>query len=93
MKVYQIMRSEPRTCSPDDTAATTGRLMAEVDCGWLPVVEDGRTGAGRGRMRRTLRAASRGRCVRRPSGGVGRRHPPAVGAPVPASVAPAVAEG
>lgn len=42
MKVFQLMRSEPRTCAPDDTAATAGRLMAEVGCGWLPVVEDGR---------------------------------------------------
>ncbi len=43
MKVLQIMRSEPRTIAPNDTAATAGRLMAEVDCGWLPVVADGRT--------------------------------------------------
>lgn len=43
MKVFQIMRSEPRTCAPDDSVATAGRLMAEIDCGWLPVVEDGRT--------------------------------------------------
>lgn len=42
MKVFQIMRSEPRTCAPDDTAAAAGRLMAEVDCGWLPVVDDHR---------------------------------------------------
>lgn len=42
MKVHQIMRHEPRTCGPDDSAATAGRLMAEVGCGWLPVVWDGR---------------------------------------------------
>lgn len=40
MKVHQIMRSEARTCAPEDTAAAAGRLMREVDCGWLPVVRD-----------------------------------------------------
>ena len=42
MKVHQIMRSEPRTCGPDDSAAHAGRLMREVGCGWLPVVRGAR---------------------------------------------------
>ena len=42
MKVHQIMRHEARTCAPDDSAATAGRTMAEVGCGWLPVMWDRR---------------------------------------------------
>jgi CBS domain-containing protein len=41
MRVDEIMRSEARTASPSTTLAAAGRLMAEVDCGVLPVVEQG----------------------------------------------------
>lgn len=42
MQVHQMMRHEARTCGPDDTAQTAGKLMAEVGCGWLPVMWDRR---------------------------------------------------
>ena len=42
MKVADLMRHEPRTVAPSDTLAAAGKLMAEVDCGFLPVVENGR---------------------------------------------------
>lgn len=42
MKVADLMRREPRTVAPRDTLAAAGMLMAEVDCGFLPVVEAGR---------------------------------------------------
>lgn len=41
MRVDQIMRREPRTCSASDTAWTAGRLMGEIGSGWLPVVHRG----------------------------------------------------
>jgi CBS domain-containing protein len=38
MRVEQIMRGEARTVSPGSHLAAAGRLMAEIDCGVLPVV-------------------------------------------------------
>jgi len=40
MQVRELMRAEPRSCSPDDTLATAGRRMADVGCGFLPVVAE-----------------------------------------------------
>jgi len=40
MKVRHLMRAEPRTCGPNDDLATAGRIMAEVGCGFLPVLDD-----------------------------------------------------
>jgi CBS domain-containing protein len=40
MKVEQVMRSEARHVSPAADLATAGRTMAEVGCGFLPVVDD-----------------------------------------------------
>jgi len=41
MNVRNVMRREPRTIAPTADLATAGRLMAEVECGVLPVVADG----------------------------------------------------
>jgi CBS domain-containing protein len=39
MRVYSVMKREPRTCSPETDLATAGRTMAQVDCGFLPVID------------------------------------------------------
>lgn len=39
MRVRDVMRKQPRVCAPEDTVATAGRIMAEVDCGVLPVMQ------------------------------------------------------
>jgi CBS domain-containing protein len=41
MKVKDIMKTEPATCTPDTTLAAAAHLMWESDCGILPVVDDG----------------------------------------------------
>lgn len=43
MKAQDIMTANPACCTPDDTAQDAARLMAEHDCGCLPVVEDTQT--------------------------------------------------
>ena len=43
MKAQEIMTATPACCTPDDTVETAARLMAENDCGCLPVVEDTET--------------------------------------------------
>ena len=40
MKVRDIMRREPCVCAPEHHLARVGRMMAEVGCGFLPVVGD-----------------------------------------------------
>jgi CBS domain-containing protein len=40
MKAQEIMTSAPASCTPNDTAQSAAQLMAEHDCGCLPVVED-----------------------------------------------------
>lgn len=39
MRVREIMRSEARFCYPWTDLAVAGRTMAEVGCGFLPVVD------------------------------------------------------
>lgn len=41
MIVRDIMKREPRTCTPDTTVAEAAHLMWEADCGVLPVVDEG----------------------------------------------------
>jgi CBS domain-containing protein len=43
MKAQDIMTSSPACCLPDDTAQQAAGLMAECDCGVIPVVEDKRS--------------------------------------------------
>lgn len=38
MKVRDIMRREPCVCSPENHLAKVGRTMADMGCGFLPVV-------------------------------------------------------
>jgi CBS domain-containing protein len=46
MRVYSVMKREPRTCTPETDLATAGRTMSQVDCGFLPVIDAGRTVVG-----------------------------------------------
>lgn len=46
MRVSDIMKRHPRFVSPDQTLALAGALMAEVDCGVLPVLTDARISVG-----------------------------------------------
>jgi CBS domain-containing protein len=46
MRVYSVMKREPRTCTPETDLATAGRTMAQVDCGFLPVIDAGRRVVG-----------------------------------------------
>jgi CBS domain-containing protein len=41
MKVKDVMTTDVRTCTPDTTLAEAGRLMWDMDCGILPVLDDG----------------------------------------------------
>ena len=43
MRVQDIMTSDPACCRPDSSIVEAARLMAEKDCGALPVVDE--TGA------------------------------------------------
>lgn len=40
MKVRDLMHRQPRVTSPGSSLAAAGKIMAEVDCGCLPVVGD-----------------------------------------------------
>ena len=40
MKAREIMTADPACCTPQDTVRRATELMAERDCGSLPVVED-----------------------------------------------------
>jgi CBS domain-containing protein len=42
MKVSEIMTSDPRTCSAEDSIVDVARLMRETDCGAVPIVGNGR---------------------------------------------------
>ena len=42
MNVRDVMTSNPRTVSPDDSIRTAARIMKDEDCGVVPVVENGR---------------------------------------------------
>ena len=42
MKVKDIMTANPTTCEPDTNLAAAAELMLQADCGFLPVVENGR---------------------------------------------------
>lgn len=46
MRVWNIMKSEARVCHPWMDLASAGRAMAEVDCGALPVVDEGQRVVG-----------------------------------------------
>lgn len=46
MRVTDVMRREPLVATPGMSLERVGRLMAEVDCGFLPVVVDGGEVAG-----------------------------------------------
>ena len=40
MRAREIMTEHPACCTPESTAYEAARLMAECDCGVIPVVED-----------------------------------------------------
>jgi CBS domain-containing protein len=40
MQAKEIMSSNPQCCTPDDTLRDAARMMADNDCGCLPVVQD-----------------------------------------------------
>jgi CBS domain-containing protein len=40
MKVREIMTESPACCTPDQTVREAARLMAQNDCGAIPVVEE-----------------------------------------------------
>jgi CBS domain-containing protein len=42
MKISEIMTTEVRTCSLETTLAAAAALMLDGDCGFLPVVNNGR---------------------------------------------------
>ena len=46
MRVNDVMRREPNVATPGMSLERVGRLMAEADCGFLPVVIDGGNVAG-----------------------------------------------
>ncbi|MBW3661104.1 MAG: CBS domain-containing protein [Gemmatimonadetes bacterium] len=46
MRVRDLMTENPATCTPDTEIPEVARLMAEHDCGVVPVVRDGNRVAG-----------------------------------------------
>ena len=42
MNVRDVMTSNPRTVSPNDSIQVAARIMREEDCGVVPVVDNGR---------------------------------------------------
>lgn len=40
MKAKEIMSPDPQCCTPADTLQSAARMMADFDCGSLPVVEN-----------------------------------------------------
>lgn len=38
MNIQSVMITDVKTCAPTDSLATAARLMAERDCGFLPVI-------------------------------------------------------
>ena len=40
MRAQEIMTDDPACCTPNDTVERAAKLMADVDCGCLPVVSD-----------------------------------------------------
>ena len=40
MKAKEIMSRDPQCCTPADTLQSAARMMADFDCGSLPVVEN-----------------------------------------------------
>ena len=40
--IKDIMTAAPQVCSPQTNLAEAGALMLDADCGFLPVVEDGK---------------------------------------------------
>jgi len=40
-KVGSLMTANPKSCTPDDTLEKAARMMAECDCGAIPVVDGG----------------------------------------------------
>ena len=44
MKARELMTSDPTCCAPDDPVQHVAQLMADKDCGCIPVVADGTDG-------------------------------------------------
>jgi CBS domain-containing protein len=42
VKIREIMSTDVRTCAPGTSLAVAAALMLDADCGFLPVVEDGK---------------------------------------------------
>ena len=43
MRARELMSSNPACCTPDDQVRDAARMMADWDCGIIPVVEDKQT--------------------------------------------------
>ena len=46
MRVRDIMTANPICCAPDSSLQESAKLMAENDCGCIPVCEDGKNPVG-----------------------------------------------
>jgi CBS domain-containing protein len=40
MQAKEIMSANPQCCTPDDTLRDAARMMADTDCGCLPVIDN-----------------------------------------------------
>ncbi|MBI3615166.1 MAG: CBS domain-containing protein [Candidatus Omnitrophica bacterium] len=40
MKVRELMTSNPAVCTPKDSCAAAGQIMARKNCGFVPIVEN-----------------------------------------------------
>lgn len=46
MRVNSVMKREPSICTPETDLAAAGRIMAQIGCGFLPVLGPGRQVVG-----------------------------------------------
>ena len=63
MRVQEIMTKDPACCMPDTKLSEVAQMMADCDCGQIPVVEDRRSGRPVGVVTDrdiTVRAVARG---------------------------------
>src|ERR1700730_19363407 len=66
MQVKEAMSSELKIANPTKTIRDAARLMAQLDCGCLPVGEDGRLVGMITDRDRTVRAVAAGKSLKTP---------------------------
>lgn len=64
MRLRDLMTTDVRTCTPDTPLSEVARIMEEVDCGFVPVVDGGRLAGVITDRDIVLRAVAKNRDIR-----------------------------